>query len=62
MTTSNIALQSVTIIVFEVGKGRQRHLSIFKSTLDEKMGRWFSYQVVNDRVVITSPCAVETAQ
>lgn len=62
MTTSNIALQSVTIIIFEVGKGRQRHLSILKSTLDEKTGRWFSYQVVNDSVVITSPCAVGTAQ
>lgn len=61
MTTSNTALQSITIIIFDLERGKQRYLPTCKSRLGEKIGKWFSYQVSAD-VALTSPCAKEMAQ
>ena len=41
MITSNIAFQSITIIIFDIEKGKQRYLPIFKSKLVEKIGKCF---------------------
>lgn len=61
MLASSSASQSMTIIICEGEKGKQRRLPIFKSKLDEKVGKWFSYQVLNDTEV-TSPHAKETCR
>lgn len=37
--TSNATLQSITIIIFEVEKGKQSYLSLLKCKPDEKIGK-----------------------